>query len=219
MKIKKTFVLSVVFLVLGTAIGYSNFEGRPLTGVLQLNTAHTLNQGEVLVGLGPVSYGFTDTFEAGTNLLLLFLGVNAYGKLNLVGPSADSMGYSVGAGFFRIDFGDIGGVTGIPIFAAATQLLDETNKLHYNIQFTYFSADIGDESTGSVSGTSFSAGWESQLNNRTIAMAEAGYDFSFNSLRLGGGVLFGGDSFRLKLGAMLLPDVFPVLGLWWRFQS
>ena len=215
MRLKITLILTLA--LLNAVPASARFDRRPLTTALTVPTAYTLNEGEVAIGIGPVSYGLTQNIEVGTNLLLLFLGVNAYGKLSLVEPAPGRMGYAVGGGFFNIDIGDIASVTGIPVFASATRIIDGLNKLHFNAQVAYLSEDVSDEATGSVSGTSVTAAIESQRTDMAILVGEAGYDLSFRSPILGGGVIFGWESFRLRLGATLLPDVFPVIGLWWRF--
>jgi len=49
---------------------------------------------------------------------------------------------------------------------------------------------------------------------------------TFDGFRVGGGVLFGWDTFRIKLGVKYYnPEgeaknfTFPVIGLWWRFTG
>ncbi len=69
------------------------------------------------------------------------------------------------------------------------------------------------------------AGVEYSVSRRMKLLAEAGYDASFKSFQLASAVLFGWDTFRLKLGVSYFrPEEYrpgvtlPVIGLWWRFK-
>ncbi len=99
--------------------------------------------------------------------------------------------------------------------------------MHLQAQYSYFSgeSDIEDAEAKSTSaGTSVSAGLEYSFSQKTKFLAEGGYDVTFEGFRLGGGVLFGWEKFRLKLGVGYYnPEgvnegfTLPVIGLWWRF--
>jgi hypothetical protein len=67
------------------------------------------------------------------------------------------------------------------------------------------------------------AGIEHSYSHRTKFVADIEYDTTFEGARFGGGVLFGWDKFRLKLGLSYFTAgngfVFPLIGLWWRFNA
>ncbi len=77
----------------------------------------------------------------------------------------------------------------------------------------------------SASGTSVSAGLEHSVSNKTKFVGDLGYDIEFEGIRVGGGALWGWDSFRLKLGVQYFAPkgykglVLPYIGLWWRFDG
>ena len=86
------------------------------------------------------------------------------------------------------------------------------------------------EINGLVSGTDIMAGLDYNLSHKTKLLAETGYDMSYKGFRAATAVLFGWETFRLKLGVSYFkPDntltgnkisyTFPVLGFWWRFNG
>ncbi len=218
MKKLLSFVVGAVILFTGVSVGQASFENRPLTEGLSAPTAHTLNQGEFTVGLGPVNYGLTDNAQVGTNIFMMFLGPNFNGKFTVIEPTETNIGLAVGGGYYKVDFGDLGGITGIPLFTSATKILSPGTKFHVTGQYTDFSADVGDEITGNLTGSSVTGGFETNMGDRANFLAEATYSMTYEELFAGAGLLFGWDTFRLKLGAQLTPRTWPVIGLWWRFD-
>ena len=101
--------------------------------------------------------------------------------------------------------------------------------LHLAGKYSYFSTekDIDDyEAESTSSGTEIMAGLEYSMSSRTKLLTEAGYDLTFEGWKMGCGVLFGWEKFRLKLGVgYFAPEnthktfTMPVIGLWWRFKG
>jgi hypothetical protein len=114
-------------------------------------------------------------------------------------------------------------------FASISAVIDPRLSLHLSGRYSHFDshADIDDyEAEYTTSGTMFMAGLEYSMSNRTKFITDVGYDFSFDGYRFGGGVLFGWEKFRLKLGVNYYnPEsasggyTMPVIGLWWRFNG
>jgi len=101
--------------------------------------------------------------------------------------------------------------------------------LHGGGQFAFFETDEADtdiddvDASGSSTGTTIFAGIEQSYSSKTKFVADVGYDTTFEGARIGGGVLFGWDTFRLKLGVSYFTAgdgfTFPLVGLWWRFKA
>jgi hypothetical protein len=228
---KKTvaIVLTVLF-VASPAFAEVGFRGRPITNNLWMSTGYTLNRGEFIVGIGPIGFGVTDNVQVGTNILLfLFQFYNANVKVSLV-EKAD-MALAVGLSLGRFDlavFDSDASFTTLSPYVSVSPKLSENTTLHLGGQYSYFSsdADIEDaEAEASSSGTSVFAGLEYSMTHKTKFLVETGYDLTFEGMRLGGGVLFGWEKFRLKLGVSYFkPEgtdgfTFPHIGLWWRFMG
>jgi hypothetical protein len=69
-------------------------------------------------------------------------------------------------------------------------------------------------------------GFDHDISYKTKLLAEYGYDFTFKGMRYGGGVLFGWENFRLKMGVSYFGPAnsrngytWPIIGLWWRFKG
>jgi hypothetical protein len=107
--------------------------------------------------------------------------------------------------------------------------MGQKTRLHFSANYTNFSgsSNINDAENlnTSISGTSIAAGVEHSLSNKTKFLGDVGYDLEFKGVRVGGGVLFGWETFRLKLGIQYFAPkgysgyVFPYVGLWWRFNA
>lgn len=70
--------IPVLALAVCAAAAEKGFEGRPPLHNVSMPTGFTLNEGEFVVGLGPLGFGFTGRFQASTNVLLfLFQDMNA----------------------------------------------------------------------------------------------------------------------------------------------
>jgi hypothetical protein len=233
MKTKLLFVLLISVLATNV-VAEDGFDGRPITNNLWSPTAFTLHQSEFSVGLGPIAFGVTDEIQVGTNILLFLLQVsNVNAKANIY--TGDKLSLAAGVEYMHFDLSPL--VSGdndvtfnsIAPFAAISAVIDPRLSLHLSGRYSYFDshADIDDyEAEYTTSGTMFMAGLEYSLSNRTKFMGDVGYDFSFSGYRFGGGVLFGWEKFRLKLGVNYYnPEsasggyTMPVIGLWWRFNG
>lgn len=232
---RKAFAIGLAFLVL-TASGFAEegFGGRPITNSLWMPTGYTLNQGEFTVGIGSIGFGITDNVQVGTNVLLyLFQYNNGNAKVNLVELPDMALAAGVHLGHFNLDLSDDPDdeitFTSLSPYLSFSRNLTENTDLHLAGQLTHFSADVEIEDAEvewSSTGTSVSGGLEYSLTHRTKFLAETGYDFTFEGLRVGGGVLFGWEKFRLKLGVGYYNPkgvsggfTLPVIGLWWRFMG
>jgi len=195
-----------------------------------MQTGYTLNQGEFDIGIGPLGIGITDQFQIETNILLfLFQVYNAKVKVNAF--TEDDISFSAGLDFRRLDLEkftngeEIGFNTFSPYLAFSKKVNNKTT-LHFSGKYTYSNVEVGDfVANSSASGSEIMAGLDYSLSNKTKLLAETGYDMTFKGLRIGGGVLFGWESFRLKLGVSYFnPEntvgfTLPVIGFWWRFNG
>lgn len=229
----KKWLAATLILILSTsgAMAQTGFEGRPITNNLMMPTGYTLNRGEFMIGLGTVGFGVSDNVQVGTNLLLfLFQVYNVNVKVSLLknDQSAFAIGLDVGSFNLSVFDEDETSFTSISPFAVYTTNMGENTKLHIGGQYSSFSGDedIEDaEVESSSSGTSVFVGIENSFSNKTKFLAEGGYDITFEGFRFGGGVLFGWEKFRLKLGVNYFKPkdsegfTFPVIGLWWRFAG
>jgi len=217
-------------LFIGPALAEPGFRGRAPLNNVTMPTGFTLNQGEFLIGLGPVGYGFSDRFQFSTNILLYLVQVYN-GDLRYRLLKSDSLNVAAGA---RFDYLNLHGFTNQTEFLATSPYISLSSKvndrltLHLSGQWSFFSSDVDavqDAVREHVSGTSVLAGLEYDVSPRTKMLAEAGYDATFRGPRLGGAVLFGWETFRLKLGVTWVrleggfDFAMPVIGLWWRFKG
>ncbi len=233
MKTKLLIALILALLAIN-ANAEDGFEGRPITNNLWCPTAFTLHQSEFSVGLGPLAFGIIDRVQVGTNILLYLLQVsNVNAKVQVY--SSDKLAVAAGVEYLHFDLSPLVGgdddvaFNSIAPFAAISAVIDPKLSLHLSGRYCHFDshADIDEyEAEYTTSGTMFMAGLEYSLSNRTKFMGDVGYDFSFDGYRFGGGVLFGWEKFRLKLGVNYYnPEsasggyTMPVIGLWWRFQG
>ncbi len=232
-----TFVLFAILLS-GTASAQekTGFAGRPITNNLFSSTGNTLHQGEFTIGLGSVEYGITENVQLGTNLLLyIFQFYNADLKVSFINEEDRALAAGIGVGYFDLDVRDDEGssvstnFTALSPYVAYTMPVSQSTRLHLGAKYTYFNGDLeidnAVELNASTSGTTVSAGVEHSLSNKTKFVGDLGYDIDFEGLRLGGGVLWGWDAFRLKLGLQYFSPkgydglVMPYIGLWWRFDG
>ena len=141
---------------------------------------------------------------------------------NRIAINAACHGVSVQVG----PVGEEEGFTAYSPFVALSPKISDRFKMHFGARYTFFTGnkDVKDSDvTSFVMGTSIYAGLEYSASNTTKFLADAGYDATFNGMRLAGAVLFGWKKFRLKLGVQYFkPKGFkaltmPVIGLWWRF--
>ena len=210
------------------------FAGRPITNNLFAPTGYTLHKGEFALGIGPVAFGISENIQAETNLLLcMFQVYNAGLKISFskseqgaVAAGVGIMSLSLGSGDDNVD--EVSFLGGGP-FVALSHRMSPTTMIHVGGRYTHFSDESDDndiddvEADASSSGTSIFGGIEYSMSEQTKFVADGGYDFDFEGVRFGGGVMFGLTMFRLKLGVSYFSAgdgfVFPHIGLWWRFQG
>ncbi|HEX9902378.1 MAG TPA: hypothetical protein VGB72_05905 [Acidobacteriota bacterium] len=213
-----------------TLMAESGFRGRSPLNNVSMPTGFTLSQGEFLIGLGPVGYGFSDRFQFSTNILLylvqVYNGDLRYGLLK-----SDSLNAAAGVKFNYLSLDESQQQTGFlsysPYFAVSSKV-SERLTLHLSGQWSSFSSEVDIEADSvreHLQGTSLAMGLTYSLSGRTKMLAEAGYDATFRGPRLAGAVLFGWETFRLKLGVTWIrleggcDFTLPVIGLWWRFKG
>ena len=230
---KVLIVVLICFIFASTLYAESGFEGRPITDNVWVPTGYTLHKGEFIVGIGPIGVGITDNVQVGTNILLwLFQIYNANLKVNVMQSS--SMAFAVGLDYTRFNLSslfsddDETDFNVISPFVSLSTKMGTNTDVHFAGRYSYISSDedIDEfESGSSTSGTTVLAGIEHSMSHKTKLLLDVGYDFTFEGLRIGGGVLFGWTKFRLKLGVGYYgpkdSDAFtiPVIGLWWRFKG
>jgi len=229
MKIKEMLVgIAILSLVTTTVAAEKGFKNRAIIDNVSMATGSTLKQSEFTIGLGSIGFGISDRVQVGTNILLyLFQVYNADLKVALIKTEKLSMSAGLNIDHFNLKvFGVKEGFTSYAPYVAISPEVSETLRMHVGLRLAMFSGnkDIRDsELTATVRGTSVFTGLEYSLSNKTKFLAEGGYDTTFNGPRLGGAVLFGWKTFRLKLGVQYFkPEdhngfTMPLIGLWWRF--
>jgi hypothetical protein len=228
---KKTPVIVLISLCLvSTSFGEIGFKGRPIVNNLWMPTGYTLHANEFIVGIGPIGFGITEHVQVSTNILLyLFQIFNGNLKLNLAksAGSAFAVGVDVNS-FDAVVFGVDASFFSVSPYAVFTTRIGPKTALHLGGQYSFFSSDddIEDSETKATSsGTSVNAGIEHSITYKTKLLFEGGYDVTFEGYKVGGGILFGWESFRLKLGVSYFKPsgnegfTMPVIGLWWRFKA
>lgn len=231
MKLLYTFAL-VLILTAGPLMAQEEgFAGRPITSNLSMPTGNTLHAGEFSVGIGPIEYGITENVQLGTNLLLFILQYyNADLKVSLINTEQQALALGLGVGYFDLNIVDEDvSFTSISPYIAYSFPLAEKTRMHLSANYTNFSGDgdveDADDLFASLSGTSVAAGIEHSLSNKTKFVGDLGYDVEFEGVRVGGGVLWGWETFHLKLGLQYFAPkgfggyVFPYVNLWWRFRG
>ncbi len=204
------------------------FVGRPITRNVMIPTGATLNRGEYIVGLGPVSYGISDRVQVGTQvLLLLFRYLNADLKTALIKSEPLALAAGLAWESFSVDVAGIENrYTSLSPYVAVSPRVSEKTTFHFVGRYSFFTShpDLRlAESSANAAGTSISAGLDFSLSNRMKLQCEAGYDTTFEAYRSGAAVLFGWERFRLSLGVSYrTPRHSPagaqlMVGLWWRF--
>jgi len=232
-KRKSIFALLVILVIPGLVFA-DGFEGRPITNNLFVPTGYTLHKGEFTVGIGPVAFGISENIQLETNILLwLFQIYNGGAKISLFKNDFNAFSAGVGLWSFNSDFadddadGDVS-VLGVGPYASYSQKIGPSTKLHLGARYSYFEIDddrdLDELEVGAGSdGTAVFGGLEYSMSHRTKFVVDGGYDFDFEGGRFGGGVLFGWNMFRLKLGVAYYSagDGFtlPYIGLWWRFKG
>jgi hypothetical protein len=207
----------------------TGFEGRPIVNNVGIPTGYTLNKREVILGLGNVCLGVSDRFQLSTNVLFylvqLYNGEMRYGILK-----SETVNLAAGLEFNYLNINADDGrlkFFSISPYAAISYKAGERVNIHVLGRLSKFSTagEIEEvELKGYLSGTTLMAGLEYSVSRRMKLLAEAGYDATFSGFHLAGSVLFGWDTFRLKLGVDYLRPknyqgfTLPIIGLWWRFR-
>jgi hypothetical protein len=225
-------VLSIFMATSAYSQEQTGFAGRPITSNLFAPTGNTLHAGEFTVGIGPVEYGITENLQIGTNLLLfIFQYYNADVKYSFIDTETRAFAAGLGVGHFNLNFRGIGGdasFTTLSPYIAYSMPVGPSTRLHLSANYTNFSSDVSIddvEASATSAGTSVSGGIEHSLSNKTKFVGDLAYDLDFEGIRVGGGVLWGWETFRLKLGLQYFTPknigglVLPYIGLWWRFDA
>ena len=229
----KTSLVILVYSSLVFAQEQDGFKDRPITTNLWMPTAHTLHEGEFAVGLGPIAVGIDEQFQLESNILLfLFQTYNVNLKWNFY--NKESLALAAVLDYRRMQLDAAGDENDLPFNAispslALTKNLNKKTAVHLAAKYSWFSTDndISDyKAEESSSGTEIMAGLDYSLSSGTKLLAEGGYDFTFEGAKIGFGILFGWEKFRLKLGfSYFAPEntstgySFPNIGLWWRFKG
>jgi hypothetical protein len=233
---KRMLVLVVLMVLIGgSAVAQSGFEGRPITSNAFGKTGYTLHKSEFAIGLGPIAFGVHENLQLETNLLLwAFQVYNVDAKAAVIKNDDRALALGVSAYRLSLDLADGSSddftFTALAPYASYSQRLGAKTTGHVGGQYAHFTAgdddaDIDDaEASASATGTSFFAGIEYSLSNRTKALFDGAYDTTFEGVRISGAFLFGWQRFRLKLGLsyFAVEDhnfTFPLVGLWWRFDA
>jgi len=227
---KRLFVMLMsVMVVMGFTVE-SGFKGRPIEDIVVMPTGYTLGKGEFTLGLGSIGYGLSDQFQLGTNVLLfLFQDYNVNAKFSFFKTENNALALGLSLHHFDLPVFDADEqFTAFSPYISYSSRIGEKTMLHIGGQYSHYSGDfdIGDAKASITSaGSSASLGVEYDLGKNSKAMAETGYDLTFKGFRVGGALLFGWTSFRLKLGVnYFAPNgdnnyIMPVIGLWWRFDG
>jgi len=227
---KKILCCLIVLLSASALFADAGFQGRPITNNVVMPTGHTLNQGEMQLGIGPLAFGISDRVQIGTKVLTFILGVpNVNGRVNLLRKGETSL--SAGLGFSIIPMDNTRNRTFNTYypFVAYSRPIGEATRLHLAVNLASFEneSEIKDTETQAYyRGSSLDGGIEYSFSNRTKFLGEAGYDFTFEGIRFAGAVLWGWKTFRLKLGmdyynpqGVKKAYLSPQIGLWWRFNT
>lgn len=229
---KILFLMSLAFVSSSFAQVEDGFENRNPTENIWMQNGYNLREGEFAIGIGPLAYGINDQVQLETNVLLFLLQtINAKIKVNVHKNGKTSIASGLEYSRFKLPFleGDskLAFNTYSPFIALSHKTTDKTT-FHISGKFSYFSTDINIdefEAQSSSSGTEIMGGLDYSVSNRTKALLESGYDITYEGMRLGGGFLFGWETFRLKLGVSYFAPkntdsyTSAVIGLWWRFKG
>jgi len=204
------------------------FDGRPITTNLSQPTGAVLNQGEILLGIGPVTFTLTDWLQIGTNVFEVLGGVY---NVDLKARVAKTEPLAVAAGLkwasFRLKAGesDIDYSNVSPYLALSAKPSDRFT-FHLGGRFANISGAVKVEDAEyapEAEGTMAFAGFDVDISEKTKFLGEFGYDKTFRVYRSGAGFLFGGKTIRFKIGFQYFQQhqskgfTRLVTGLWWRF--
>jgi len=228
---KKAIIIALSMICFSICVFSENgFEDRAVITNIMNPTGYTLNKGEFLVGLGNIGFGITDKIQVGTNVLLYLLqDYNANLKISFIKTEKEAFAIGLKVHSFDLEVDEEeSGFTSFSPYATFSTKVSQDTFLHIGGQYSYFSGpeEIEDAMAIATSrGTSAYLGIEHCYSHKTKFLAETGYDFTFEGIRLGGAVLWGWKNFRLKLGVNYFKPkdtdgfIFPVISLWWRFNG
>ena len=79
------FLLIIYFIAVSINFAQSNFDDKPIVNNIGMPTGHTLNEGETILGIGPIAHGVSNNVQIGSNvLLLLFRAYNVNAKISVL---------------------------------------------------------------------------------------------------------------------------------------
>jgi hypothetical protein len=207
----------------------SNFDGKPIVNNIGMPTGSTLNEGETILGIGPIAHGVSNNVQIGSNvLLLLFRAYNVNAKISFLKTSdyCLAIGGELTQFYLKVN-NEYEPFISVSPFISFTSKIDKNTEFHLSGIVSHISSDaaIEDAETNHFStGTSIYAGISFDFSKKAKFMAETGYDATFDGFRLSGAALLGWTKFRLKLGLGYFNPkginkgyLLPVIGLWWRF--
>lgn len=226
-------MIGIILLARNSLLAQDGFEGRLITDNIWMPTGYTLHKSEFDVGLGPIGIGLNENIQIGTNILLfLFQVYNANIKITMI--HTENSAIAAGLEYSRFNLSaliedQILAFNTVSPFLALSVNAGESMRIHLAAKYSYFTVeeDIDDyKPTSASSGTEVMIGLENSISYKTKLLLEGGYDITFEGLRLGGAVLFGWETFRLKLGVSYYAPKnaptgysLPIIGLWWRFDG
>lgn len=231
---KKVMIVVIMVLFITQLQAEVGFKGRPIINNIGMQTGYSLNKGEFIIGIGSIGFGISDNVQIGTNILLFLLQVyNANLKICLI--NTEQSAFAIGISYYSFNNWEIldeeVNVSSFTPFATYSFSVGEDTKLHLGARYSIFSTEDEDDDVEDVEigptteGTTIFSGIEYSVSHKTKFLAEGGYDVTFEGLRIGGAVLFGWTTFRLKLGVNIFSPkdgdsfTWPVIGVWWRFKG
>jgi hypothetical protein len=227
---KKTYILCLIYFgVVVPIFAQSNFDGKPIVYNIGMPTGFTLNEGETIIGIGPIAHGVSNNIQIGSNvLLLLFRAYNVNAKISVLKTPDYCLAIGGDAAQFYLKVNnEYEPFISVSPFISFTSKIDNNTEFHLSGIVSHISSDaaIEDAETNPFStGTSIYAGVSYDYSKKAKFMAETGYDATFDGFRLSGAALLGWTKFRLKLGLGYFNPkginrgyLLPVIGLWWRF--
>jgi len=219
----KKCIILITMLAFIVSLGAIIDENHKLTQAHTIRTAYTLNKGEWIIGIGPLSYGINDNFEVGTDMLAdIFMVLNAYGKYSIIDKSKIAVAAS--GTFIRFSIGN-DNFNSIGIGGHVTVPLDEKMKLHTGANISIipdFKIDDVEYEGGVGAGTEIPLEIEYMFNEHNVLLGGVAYDLTFKSYSVGVSYLLSWTKFNLQLGGSFTGGdgwtyLAPVIGIWWRF--
>lgn len=215
----KLYVLILLFIL--PIFAEVGFKGRPITNVIMMQSGYTLNKGEFIYGIGLIEYGLSDRWQIGTDILLTFMGkyYNVMGKMTI--SQSENMAFAAALGL-NYD-GDSQRFIVTPLVSYSRTISPDVG-LHFAGQFR-IAQDKNLEMEEGIPDfmAYFSTAVDYNVSTITKLLTETGYDFVNKGYYVSGGVLFGWEDLRVKLGiGYYHPEPYYMgtlpYGLWFRFR-